>query len=1006
MPRQTNLRSWVRNALVAGMAAAVCLAGFARAVWGASPPSSSFPELTPPKSPQESLASIHVPAGLKVELIAAEPLVADPIAFAWGGDGRLWVVEMGDYPRGIDQPGRGGGRIKILVDENADGRYDRATVFLEGLSYPTGVLPWRKGALVMAAPELFYAEDSDGDGRADRREVLFDHFAEGNPQHRANGLRYGLDNWVYLANGENGGRPRSVKTGVQVDMSGRDLRVRPQTGEIEAAAGESQWGREQDDWGNWYGSNNAEPMYQFVLEEQFLRRNTVLPAPDGRRQVSEQPGQIPIFARSRTLARPNDVHTANRITSASSAIVYRDDFLGPQYAGNAFICEPVHNLIHRERMSTEDGIVMSSRRAEEEARSEFLASEDNWFRPVMVRTGPDGALYIADMYRQSIEHPEWIPPEWQKRLDLRAGHDRGRLYRVVPADRPPRPIPRLDRLDTAGLAALLESPNGPLRDLAQQRLIERGDPASVPLLARIVREGKRATARLQALATLEGLGAIVPAQHEALLAALRDPEPQVRRWGVRVAGAWAARSDAVVQAVIRLAEDPAASVRMQTAYFLGALDGDRGAAALATLLAKDGRNPWIRAAAASSLTAGNLRTTLREVQRQAEAGRTIEPLAIEPLLAMSTAVDPQQGWRATVDWVASTAGSAEEGGEVARFAAVAGMLDGLGRQGRSLAQIVQQGTEEDRQAVGHLAETFQRARLLAANAQAEEGQRRAAIRLLGRGPDQGEEDQERLLAVLAPQESEGIQTAAVAALCGLNDDRVPKRLIAGWPKYAPGLRQQILNGLIARRRWQPILFDSIEAGEISAGEVSANFRRHLNDWGNDAIRERAAALLADTIDANRQKIVEEYSKARELPGDETRGLAVFGKRCAICHRWGDEGHEVGPDLAGLADRTPEALLIAIFDPNRAIESKYTSYTAETQDGLTATGLLVQESAASVTLLGQEGKRQVVLRRDIERLQSGGKSLMPEGLEKEISLSEAADLLRLLTTDNPPLPSKP
>ncbi len=384
------------------------------------------------KSPQASLRAIRLRPGFTADLVASEPLIEDPVAFDWGPDGKLWVVEMRDYPQGIDGKGKPGGRVKFLEDTDADGRYDRATVFLDDLPYPTGVMAWRKGVLVTAAPEIFYAEDTDGDGRADVRQTLFKGFGEGNQQHRVNGLRLGLDNWVYCANGDSGGSILSTKTGTKTPISFRDFRIRPDEGLLDPQIGEAQFMRERDDWGNWFGSQNSDPMFQFVLDDKYLRRNPHVTPPSARIDVSNAPGAAPVFPASRTLPRFNDFNTANRFTSACSAIVYRDELLGPGFAGNSFVCEPVHNLVHREVMHRE-GVTFHSRRAADEQQSEFLASSDNWFRPVMVRTGPDGALWIADMYRAVIEHPEYIPKDWQQRLDLRAATRMGASIACIPS---------------------------------------------------------------------------------------------------------------------------------------------------------------------------------------------------------------------------------------------------------------------------------------------------------------------------------------------------------------------------------------------------------------------------------------------------------------------------------------------------------------------------------------------------------------------------------------------
>ncbi len=274
------------------------------------------------KSPEASLRSIRVAPGFKVEIAAAEPLVKDPIAFEWGADGKLWVVEMGDYPLGTDGKGKFGGVVRFLEDKNGDGRYDKETTFLDGLGFPTGVIPWRKGIIVACAPDIFYAEDRDGDGKADHREVLFTGFIEGNQQHRLNGFELGLDGWVYGANGESGGRVRSKKTGTTTAIQGRDFRFRPDTGEFEAESGMTQYGRHRDDWGHWFGNNNPNWAWHFVLADHELRRNRHYAPPDPRKTLEQQTRVFPV---SRTVARFNDLGMANQVTSANSPTPYRDE---------------------------------------------------------------------------------------------------------------------------------------------------------------------------------------------------------------------------------------------------------------------------------------------------------------------------------------------------------------------------------------------------------------------------------------------------------------------------------------------------------------------------------------------------------------------------------------------------------------------------------------------------------------------------------------------------------
>ncbi len=534
------------------------------------------------KSPADSLACIKARPGFKVELVASEPLVQDPIAFEWGADGKLWVVEMGDYPLGTDGKEKSGGRVKFLEDTDGDGRYDKSTLFLEGVNFPTGVMPWREGVIVSAAPEIFYAEDTDGDGKADVRKPLFTGFAEGNQQHRVNGFDYGLDNWLYGANGDSGG---TIRTGSgSHSMRGHDFRCRPDEGFFETIAGQTQYGRHRDDWGNWFGNNNPTWLWHYFLPEHYLARNPNLAVKTTKQVLANYAESTRLYPVSRTLQRFNDQGAANHVTSANSPTPYRDEVFGPEFATSVFVSEPVHNLVHREIVEP-DGVTFKSHRAVDEKDSEFLASSDHWFRPTMLKTGPDGALYIADMYRLVIEHPEWIPGEMQKRLDLRAGSDQGRIYRVYPEDAKLHKIPNLAQLDSAGLAAALDSPNGWQRDTAQRLLVERGDLSAVKSLEALAKSSARPKTRLQALCTLDGLRALNPS---ILLRGLNDSHPAVREQAVRLSEFFLNKPAipplaAFETRLLELADDPEPRVRYQLAFSLGEWDDARAAQALVKL---------------------------------------------------------------------------------------------------------------------------------------------------------------------------------------------------------------------------------------------------------------------------------------------------------------------------------------------------------------------------------------------------------------------------------------
>ena len=950
-------------------------------------------ELPGAKSPAASRDAIQVRPAMKAELVASEPLVADPVAFDWGADGSLWVAEMGDYPNGAtwnkqgDPIGEPGGRIRRLIDDDGDGRCDRSTVFLDKVPFPNGVKAWRNGVLVTAAPEIFYAEDTDGDGIADKRETLFQGFVEGNQQHRVNGLRWGLDNWLYLANGDSGGTVKSLKTGQTIDIRGRDLRIRPDTGELEAVSGQTQFGRNCDDWGNWFGGNNSNPMWHYALDEHYQRRNPHYAAPAGNHHISNQPGASPIFPASRTLTRFNDFDKADRFTSACSPMVYRDELLfagergqrsgvrgQEEYGSQAFICEPVHNLVHREIVRP-DGSSFASQRASDEQDSEFLASSDNWFRPTMVRTGPDGALWISDMYRLVIEHPEWIPAAWQEKLDLRSGHDMGRIYRVVPNDGSPRPFARLDQLDTKALVNALDSPNGWQRDMVQQMLLWRDDDTAIEPLRRLVTDAKRPTTRLHALCTLDGMSAV----SEPLVArALQDGYPGVRRHAIRIAERYINTSNPLAATIRELASDSDMQVRLQFAYTLGEWNDPTSGGELARLAMANRDDPFLVAAALSGIREDNISSAIAVALPEAAS----QNILVEHLLSIAIGIGKPELLR---DALRSVFDKPQSGFASWQFSTATTVLHALDRRTLDRAKLFDDGL------ASQLRELLSEVGRIAADHQAPEPERLVCIELMGVAAANAE-DLAALAELLRSRHSSVVQTAAVHAMTARNLADTPKQLLAEWQSHLPSLRAQILDRLQARSQWTHALLAAIEANVVSPNEVDARLRQQLLTHRDAAIREQAAKLLSNATTASRSQVIAEYDYVAQLIGDTERGKLVFTKRCATCHRLQEIGKHVGPDLTALTDKSPAAMLVAILDPNRAVEDKFRNYVALTNDGRQFTGMITNETGNSVTLTGADAKEQTILRTDLDELLSTGKSLMPEGMEKELPPQDMADVI--------------
>jgi putative membrane-bound dehydrogenase-like protein len=950
------------------------------------------------RSPQASLNSIRVAPGFQVELMAQEPQVQDPIAFAWGADGKLWVVEMGDYPLGVDGKGKPGGRVKFLESTKGDGHYDKATVFLDDLPFPTGVIPWRKGVIVTCAPDIFYAEDTKGDGKADVREVLYTGFSEGNQQHRVNGPVWGLDGWLYCANGHSGGRVKSIRTGEVVDIGGRDVRIRPDDGAIEAVTGVTQYGRARDDWGNWFGNDNSNPMFHFVLEERYLKRNPQVAAPPQMRvPVSNRPGAAPVFPISRTLARFNDLYAANHFTSACSAIVYRDDLFPPAFANCSYVSEPVHDLVHREVMSA-NGVTFKSERAAGEQESEFLTSTDGWFRPTMLQTGPDGALWVADMYRAVIEHPEWIPKDWQKRLDLRAGHELGRLYRVYPVGAQPRAIPRMDRMDTAGLVVALASSNGWIRDMAQMLLVQRRDPAAVALLRRQVLTSTKPLCRMQSLCTLEGLG--VENAEPVLSNALKDAHPGVRRQAIRICEALLAKSPRLGRTLAGMTGDTDPQVRLQLACTLGYWDDAQAGEALGELIAAQPENPFLLAAVLSSVTKTNLDSLAGAATAALEHG-ACPPGLLGGLMRTAQASEAGAGDAVTMRLFSPVATPREGAYTLGQYTAAATMLDALEQQsaGSSAAKLaVSLGEGSHLDSVPPL---FDSARRAAADSEAPLAVRVAATRLLGRSEEHRQKDVALLVSLLSPKSPQEVQSAAAQTLARRREAATPKLLLAGWKTYGPGLRAQVLDAILSRPEWAGAVLEALEQREILPTEIDAPRRQRLGQHRDSAVRERARKLLAAAPNSDRSKVVESYRGVLTLSGDAAHGRELFAKTCATCHRLGDVGAAVGPDLASIGNKSVETLLVSILDPNQAVEPRFVNYLVETNGGDSYSGVLTAESANSVTLTIPGGEQKTVLRADLKSLRSTGLSLMPDGLESAMSPQDVADVIAAVRADAPP-----
>ncbi len=857
--------------------------------------------LVPPLTPAESLRKVHVPAGFKVELVAAEPLVMDPVAIDWAADGSVWVAEMADYPSGEnDHPGR----VVRLLDNDGDHQPDERQLFIGSVDFPTGVMAWGKGVIVTAGGEIFYAEDLDDDGRADRHETWFSGFIEGNQQLRVNGLRWGLDDWIYCASGGHHAGfgvntvIKCAKTGTQVRLGARDFRFRPD-GAFEPVSGPSQFGRVRDNDGNWFGVQNAHPLWHYVLDDRYLGRNPDVAAPDPRRMLRGV--QPEVFAASKGQKRFHGFDHVGRYTSACGISIYRDNILFPPIAGelNAFTCEPFSNLVQRHTL-TANGVSFSAKRAAD-GQHDFFASEDRWCRPVMSRTAPDGSLWVVDIYRYMIEHPQWLPPTGKKQLkpNYYSGQGKGRIYRVtkIGGEHPWRP-------------AASDSSNGIARDLAAREVFRGGE--------------------------------VPPWDEQRVEIALKADKPGLRRLGLRMAESLPKMPPGLITA----AEDPDQKVRLQAAFTLGEFKGDTAGKALAAIARRDGANPYIAAAVLSS--------AIPHYRALVERAEHLSEILVLGLLKMSRR-DPESARKLTEGLLARRSGA---------------------EKWRLLAAVP----------AGYRAKVRELALGVIADKRLDEEERIAVIGLLGKS------DAELLAEFLGAGNSTKLQAAAISALGKLGEG---DRLLKAWKSLGPAGREKAEGALLSGTSSVGLLLDKLEAGEINPIEFSASAHQRLLSHKSVVLSRRAKKLLSETAGSDRRQILDKFKPALSIDGDREKGRENFISRCSACHQLGGLGRPVGPDLKGITNRSPGALLTAIVDPSRSVEPRYLAYTATLKDGESIYGLIAAETANSIVLYLLDGSERVIARSDLKAIVSTGKSAMPDGLEAGWLPADVADLLAFL-----------
>jgi putative membrane-bound dehydrogenase-like protein len=936
-----------------------------------------------PMSPEESLATIEVPEGWVIELMAAEPLVTDPVNIAFGSDGKVWVVEMGDYPLG----GGKTGCIKYLVDTDGDGRLDRSQVFLDGLHFPAGVYAWRDGVVIACAPEIFFARDRDGDGVCDERIPLLSGFPEGNPQHRVHGFTYGLDHRLYF--GPGGGADTITATGTGVNatsppkdfrVAGSDISLDPDTASMRLETGVTQYIRATDDWGQWYGNENSLPMFHYVYSQRWMERAQTFPRK--RYQLMTDPPSIPpVFPISQQADRFNDLYAINRFTSACSTIINRGAGQGESMRGMALVCEPVHNLVTRFKVEPQ-GASWSAQRLDADAKSEFVRSRDPWFRPVRIENAPDGSLWIVDMYRYVIEHPEWIPEEWQRRIPVRAGEDRGRIYRIRRGDYTPKPIVDLRGLEDERWVAELTSGNAGRADLAQQLLIERHRDVGLSMaclskLRQAMMTAFESRSRARAAATLIAIGKCTPAQFELMLG-VGDA-----RW---------------------------------LRFMLDQLDRMPDPAALRGLLWSRVKSDRIRESASLAVAMAIESSYAQPCQPDKIAWALAEHATDRWVQDGVGLLAPE-----SIDGVLGALLPLSNEGEVEKSPAVHGLVESLiprasGPQRERMLQAVV-GADGVRPAWHYvLARQMSSASVKGLDGQAIEGilgsaretlsgsveaslpTRRAAMELLFSRMGSTWGDDHELLSRLLANADGGLEAGLVQGLVRTGNEAA-SRLLKMWDFLSPVSRATLLSELAKKAETIRLLLSAMGDGGVSTGDIDASTLQQVRSTATEDLAAEVLERFGPAPGSDRAEVVRLALARWPQRAERSLGQAAYQKHCAVCHEpkaSADRPEEsLAPALAGLGHWSNEAWLTAILDPSRSVEEKYWVFQAKTEDGELITGLKRREDETSIEWVNAAGRVDRADKSQLTDFKMSERSLMPDGFEQLMSPEEIAGIVSYL-----------
>jgi putative membrane-bound dehydrogenase-like protein len=938
---------------------------------------------------EETRKSIEIDGPYEVELVAAEPLVKDPVEICWDAKGRLYVADMIDYPLGAG-PGKAPlSRIQCLFDDDQDGQYDRAVTFAAEIDHVQGLAVHRDGLIATTRTQILFLRDVNGDGVADERQSLVEGFNPNHSQLQVSSPRWGLDGDLYFNNGLDTKEIYPVASpGDKLNFTRVNLRWNPVTGKLRPATGYGQFGASFDDWGRHFYCSNRNPVMFAVMPHEAVLRNPQAGFSTGSEDVGPFGAETRVYPLMLTHTTA-DAHAGTH-TAACGLGVYRGDLM-PELRGEILVPDPTGQLIVRYHPEPKGASLRATRVGE---HTEFFRSKDEWCRPVNVTTGPDGALYVCDIYRQYIDHARFFPEEFAKTHDLRKGENEGRIWRIVPKkETVERRKIESAPSDVGGLVAWLGHENAWQRETAQRLLMEK-PTAELNHFWGVVQTVKEPSElmRLHVQAmnlkseTLVGTGMGLPPSPE--------PLPVLRASTPRLAEARAAQDVLRGGGVAEKIALESGGFQDARSAMLELLAGRIEPADAAKAAASHMNDVWIYRAilAGAQDRAGIL---LQQVLRT-PLSETYSPENTDFIrtLASASAADGRPE-----DFASALGVFEREPGHLLWWkpAVLQGISEGLPKSAkrlgvRSLAELTAKPPAAYETAAKEMAILLVEVDRVMVDQGAPLDQRLAVVPLLAQRP--WEKAEPVMRALLAEGQPAEVAAAALALLKKFGAERTAPLLYELLPRLGPDAKREAVATLVGNGKTVQDFFERIDRGEVSKGLVDAETRwRHLRS-PNKAVRALAEKLF-DRPSEDRAAVIASYKEAVSMKGNAAKGKVVFNTLCMICHKVGGQGMDVGPDITDVKLKEKEALLSDILDPNRMIEARWSAYLIETRDGRTVSGLIAAETPESVTVKMAGGLTEVLPRASVAGMKSLDASLMPVGLEGGITKEQMADLLAFL-----------